>query len=169
MNKLWKALLVIGACFAVAAPVSVASAGEGMVDPPMEAYPPSDVVVLIDPLACDATTITGVVEVVKPGSSVTVSINPSTTVTADANGRAVFSLNVAPGTYGTFTITATGIKTDGSPFSESASVTLVECAPLPETGTSNTGTMLMVGAAAVMLGSTLVVGALRRRRPATAG
>lgn len=169
MNKLWKALAVIGACVAVAAPVSIAGAGDGMVDPPKEAYPPSDVVVLIDPLACDATAVSGAVEVVMPGSTVHVSLNPSTTVTADAEGRATFSLSVPAGTYGTHTVTATGTKTDGTPFSVSASVTLVKCVPLPETGTSNTGTMLMIGAGALMLGSTLVVGAIRRRRPATAG
>lgn len=145
-----------------------------------EAYPPSIVILELDPLACDATAITGEVEFLKPGSEATITLDAaasgwkalapiaSTTVTANAKGEAFFTLTVAPGTYGTFTVTATGLDTNGDPVTVTGSVTLVKCLPLPDTGSNSTGMFLNIGAVALMAGLMLVVATTRRRRTASA-
>ena len=145
-----------------------------------EAYPPRDVLLTVNPHACDATSITGTVTGAQPGTEVTVSLSAasgwkalapvaSDSGTADASGSMSFTLSVADGTYGTFTVTATGTNTNGDPFSVTSTVDLIECKPLPDTGSNSTGTFLNIGAVALMAGLLFVVGAARRRRYATAG
>ncbi len=145
--------------------------------PPSEAYPPSAPILEIDPLACNATKITGEVEVVQPGSTVTVTLTSAAsgwkrlapvagpvTVTATAKGEAFFTLALPTGTIGSFVVTATGVDAAGNPFTLSGKVKLVECTPLPSTGSNATGPLLRLGALAAMLGAMLVVGTSRRRR-----
>lgn len=145
-----------------------------------EAYPPRIVIIELDPLACDATKITGEVEFLLPGSEITVTLDAAasgwkalaplatTTATANEDGEAFFTLTVPAGTYGTFTVTASGLDTNGDEVTVSGTVTLVKCQPLPETGSSSTGNFLNIGAVALMGGLMLVVATMRRRRSVAA-
>jgi LPXTG-motif cell wall-anchored protein len=141
-----------------------------------ESYPPSNVLLALDPVACDATAITGAVEFLQPGSEATITLDAaasgwkalapiaSTSVTVNGEGQAAFTLTVPTGAYGTFTVSVAGLDSNGDPVSVSGSVTLVKCVPLPDTGSNSTGMFLSIGAVAVMAGLMLVVATTRRRR-----
>ena len=111
----------------------------------------------------------------EPGATVTVTFDDGTvlgTFTADANGDFVTTITVpADATIGTHLITATcgdlqqflNVNVLG----ESVDNTTpgVSSGTLPRTGSSNTGPLVGIGAAAVVLGAAFVYGS---RRPRTA-
>ena len=91
--------------------------------PPAEAYPPAAVSNVIDPFICGTTTLNGVIGEVQAGSTVTVELMRASgpvlatqTVTARADGLAIYSIPVPPNSSGDIVIRATGTNTTGQPF-----------------------------------------------------
>ena len=159
-------VLLVPAAGVAAAPTPPGSPGE--------AYPPAAVLNVIDPFICGVSAIHGAIGEVQPGSAVTVELRragsgtvlASETVTAGADGRAIYTIAVPPNSSGDVVIDATGTNTAGQPFDISTSSTIAACpAGLPATGASGIGTWLRGGALAVGAGVAALVVAMRRRRP----
>ena len=170
-------VVALGAALLVPFVPTAAATATPTPPPPAEAYPPAAIVNLLDPFVCDATSISGDIGAVLPGSTVTLQlvliaggtseVLATATATANAEGHAVYSIAVPPDRFGPVVVTATGTNTVGVPFAIDTSGTLVDCpATLPATGNSGIGTWLRGGTAAVLAGMALVVVAMRRRRHA---
>src|SRR4051812_21908196 len=91
--------------------------GIGSAAPPDEAYPPAAVVNLLDPFLCAPDHIAGAVGEVLVGSTVTLELTmggevlSTATATADANGRADYTIPVPPDRFGPVVVSASGINT----------------------------------------------------------
>ena len=148
--------------------------------PPAEAYPPAAVSNVIDPFICGTTTLNGVIGAVQAGSTVTVELMRASgpvlatqTVTARADGLAIYSIPVPPNSSGDIVIRATGTYTTGQPFTIETSGFVPACpagvdtgdGALPATGSSGIDNWLRGGALAVGAGVVALVVAMRRRRP----
>ena len=154
--------------------------------PPAEAYPPAAIVNLLDPFDCAPASISGDIGAVLAGSTVTlqllflggaageslIMLQPvaTVTVTAGADGHAVYTIPVPPNRFGPVVVRANGINTVNQPFALETSGTIVDCPDtLPATGNSGIGDWLRGGTALVLAGVALVVVALRHRRHALGG
>jgi hypothetical protein len=178
MNRRWLSrVLALGVGLLVPfVPAAVTSAQT--VPPTSEAYPPKTVVNLLDPFGCDASSISGNIGEVLPGSTVTLQllragsdvVLTSVLVTAGADGHAIYTIAVPPNSSGAVVIRATGTNTVNRPFGIETSATIEACPKaLPVTGNSGMGDWLRGGTAAVLAGAAMVVVAMRRRRVSAAG
>ena len=131
---------------------------------------------VIDPFICGTTTLNGVIGEVQAGSTVTVELMRASgpvlatqTVTARADGLAIYSIPVPPNSSGDIVIRATGTYTTGQPFTIETSGFVPACptgdGALPATGSSGIDDWLRGGALAVGAGVVALVVAMRRRRP----
>jgi len=176
VNRRWLSrVLALGVGLLV--PFRPAAATSAQTVPPAtpEAYPPKAVVNLLDPFGCDASSISGNIGEVLPGSTVTLQllragsdvVLTSVLVTAGADGHAIYTIAVPPNSSGAVVIRATGTNTVNQPFGIETSATIEACPPaLPPTGSSGVGDWLRGGTAAVLAGAAMVVVAMRRRRHA---
>lgn len=141
-----------------------------------EAYPPNEVFLAVIQPKCNPTSVGGTVRGALPGSTVTVTLTgpaagwratppvSTVTITVDAEGNGSFTLPVPAGSIGTYTVTATGLRSDQTEFTLTQPVSFEECPPLPQTGSDATGTIVKLAALAAVGGLGLVLLASRRRR-----
>jgi len=170
-------VVALGAALLVPfAPAAVTTA-QTVPPPPAEAYPPAAIINLLDPFGCDASSISGNIGAVLPGSTVTLQllragsdvVLTSVPATAGADGHAIYVIAVPPNSSGAVVIRATGTNTLNQPFRIETSATIEACPALPTTGSSGIGNWLRGGAAAVLAGAALLVVAMRRRHHAVTG
>jgi LPXTG-motif cell wall-anchored protein len=142
--------------------VSNAGGGGGVVG----AYPPTATIVVVDPNVPPGGTVQFSGSGCGPNEQLSVLFDdrPVGTLTANANGEFAGSLGIPQSTTpGVHTL-----KVRGKTCELSVTINVVapqaQARPLAFTGSSNhTSTYVLVGAAAVLIGAVLVVGARRRR------
>jgi len=166
--------LAVIACGALAAMSGAA------VTSAQQSYPPREVIITTQALGCNATQVIGTIDGAAAGSQVTLQLirpvvkagfgplkqqtDAPVVVTANAANHADFIVPLPAGVYGTFTLTATGLKSDQSKFSISSTLNVTPCPDLPKTGNDNVQQLVTIGGLALLGGIFLVVLALRRRQ-----
>lgn len=135
--------------------------GAGTAGSSTSVYPPNGNIVIDDPNPQVGGEVVFAASGCQPNGTLQVSFDgqPTGVVTSDAQGRFTGSISVPQGAGpGTHRLTARGA---GCVFDSTIDV----AGKLAFTGSSsNTGTYVLVGIAAVMVGSVLVIGSRRRRR-----
>lgn len=157
-----RTLLVVGAFLVV-----------GMQTPALAAYPPAGCALAISTTSVapgHTVTVSGCG--LLPGSVVTITLEPSNqvlaTVTVDASGAFSATVTIPSNlALGTYSITATGTAADGSPLSQTTSLTVAAAStsassgPFGVTG-SNVWPSVLVGGGLFLVGAMLIMTVRRR-------
>ena len=101
MNRRWLSrVLALGVGLLVPFVPAAVTSAQTVPPPPAEAYPPAAIVNLLDPFGCDASSISGNIGAVLPGSTVTLQllragsevVLTSVPATAGADGHAIYTI-----------------------------------------------------------------------------